>query len=156
MKSITPSYPDADRESVFEDGLKYQDFIVDLLLKELGIAVSNYASKYYQHNYGESRQGIEIKLDARISDTGNVSIEVAEKSRASNELWIPSGIMRADNTWLYVQGNYKTVFIFGKKTMQQLYLARYADKVWTPKPTIRTFLLPVPEADKYSLKRFEL
>lgn len=147
-----PTYPDADRPTVFEEALEFQDFVTDLLLKELGLVISNYSSKYWQYNFGENRQGIEIKLDKRILETNNVSIEVAEKSRADIQQWTPSGIMREDNTWLYVQGNYEIVFIFGKSFIRQLYLAKYADKVWEPKKTIRTFLLPIQVANKYALK----
>jgi len=149
-------YPDADRPIVFEEGLEFQDFVVDLLINELGIALSNYSSKYYQQNYGENRQGIEIKLDNRILETENVSIEVAEKSRASIQNWTPSGIMRNDNTWLYIQGNKKIVFVFGKSILQKLYKSRYQDKVWQPKSTIRTFLMPIAEAEKYALKIFRI
>lgn len=151
-----PEYPDADRPTVFEEALKFQDFVCDLLLKELGFVISNYSSRYYQFNYGENRQGIEIKLDTRILDTGNVSIEVAEKSRGDMPNWTPSGIMRDDNTWLYVQGNYEIIFIFGKIFLRQLYNARYKNKVWQPKTTICTFLLPIAEANKYALKVFNL
>ncbi len=149
------NYPDADRQTVFQEGLEFQDFVVDLLLKDMGIVISNYSSKYYQQAYGENVQGIEIKLDRRILETGNVSIEVAEKSKAINESFVPSGIMREDNSWLYIQGNKKIIFIFGKKFLQQLYKAKYMDKVWQPKPTIKTFLLPIAEARKYALKIFE-
>ena len=156
METKLNYYPDADRDTVFEEGLQFQDFVVDLLMSELGIALSNYSSKYYQRKFGENRQGIEIKLDTRILDTGNVSIEVAEKSRASISSWTPSGIMRDDNSWLYIQGNYKIVFVFGKTFLQQLYKAKWADKTWEPKPTIRTFLMPMAEAEKYALKVFRL
>ena len=152
----TPEYPDSDRPTVFEEALKFQDFVCDLFLKEIGFVISNYASRYYQFNHGENRQGVEIKLDTRILDTGNVSIEVAEKSRANIKVWTPSGIMRNDNTWLYVQGNYDIIFIFGKTFLRKLYAARYKDSVWQPKSTIRTFLLPIIEANKYALKVFKL
>lgn len=153
---LDPVYPDADRVTVFQEALLFQDFIVDLLIKELGLCIGNYSSRYYQHNFGENRQGIEIKLDTRILETGNVSIEVAEKSKASNEKWIDSGIMKNDNSWLYIQGNQKIVFIFGKRILRGIYKSRYKDKIWIPKPTIMTFLFPITEAKKYSLKVFEL
>ena len=149
-------YPDADRETVFEEDLEFQDFIVDLMIREICLVISNYSCRYYQQNKGENRQGIEIKLDKRILDTNNVSIEVSEKSRAANQNWIPSGIMRNDNTWLYIQGNYDIVFIFGKSILRGIYEARYKNKVWQPKPTIKTFLMPIQEARKYSLKVFDL
>ena len=149
-------YPDGDRPTLFEEALKFQDFVTDLLLKELGLVVSAYSSRYYQYNFGESRQGIEIKLDMRMSDTGNISIEVAEKSRASIEHWTPSGIMRDDNTWLYIQGNYNTIYIFGKKFLRQLYEARYINSVRDAKSTLRAFLMPRTEADKYCLRRIDI
>ncbi len=151
----SPLYPDADRATVFEEGLEFQDFIAKLLIKELGIPVTSYSSKKYQWEFGENRQGIEIKLDRRIMETGNVSIEVAEKSKASNLNWIDSGIMRDDNTWLYVQGNYDIVLIFGKKILQLIYEKKYKSKVWTPKPTIKTFLMSKEEAERIALKVFK-
>jgi hypothetical protein len=150
--AIKPEYPDGDRDTLFEEALEFQDFVVDLFLKEIGISISNYSSKYFQYNKGESPQGIEIKLDNRILETKNVSIEVAEKSRADIQNWTPSGIMRDDNTWLYVQGNKKIIFIFAKKTLQGIYKARYQDKVWEPKKTIKTFLMPMSDAEKYAAK----
>lgn len=151
MKS-NPIYLDADRPTVFQEALEFQDFISDLLLKEIGIVICNYSSRKYQYNSGENRQGIEIKLDKRILDTKNISIEVAEKSNAEIENWTPSGIMRNDNSWLYIQGNYDIVFIFGKQFLRLLYKSRYINKTWCPKKTITTFLMPIKEAEKYALK----
>ncbi|GAJ22833.1 unnamed protein product, partial [marine sediment metagenome] len=125
---MNANYPDADRDTVFQEGLEFQDFVMDLLLKDRGFVISNYSSKYYQQTHGENAQGIEIKLDNPILETGNVSIEVAEKSKAINESFVPSGIMREDNSWLYIQGNEKIIFIFGKKFLQQLYQVKYKDK----------------------------
>jgi hypothetical protein len=150
--AIKPKYPDGDRDTLFDEALEFQDFVVDLFLKEIGIPISNYSSRYFQYNKGENPQGIEIKLDKRILETGNVSIEVAEKSRSDIQNWTPSGILRKDNTWLYVQGNKDIVFIFSKKILQGIYEARYKDKVWEPKKTIKTFLMPVAEAEKYAAK----
>ena len=153
---VRPIYPDADRATVFEEGLEFQDFVADLLAKELGITLTSYSSKRYQTDKGENRQGFEIKLDKRLSDTGNVSIEVAEKSTAQQSRWTPSGIMRNDNSWIYVQGNMDIVFVFGKKVLVEGFKNKYADKVWEPKSTIRTFLMPVPVARLWALKVFEL
>jgi len=149
-----PKYPDADRPTCFDEGLEFQDFISDLLLTELGFALTSYCSRQYQWLHGENRQGVEIKLDRRILETGNVSIEVAEKSAAHINGWTDSGIMRKDNAWLYVQGNKEIVFIFGKVILQLQYRAKYLDKVREPKPTIRTFLMPIAEARRIALKVF--
>lgn len=147
MKFNNP-YPDAPKQTSYEESMEYQDFVVDVLIKNVGMAISNYSSRRYQFNVGESRQGIEIKLDKRISPKGNVSIEVFEKSRASNSLWIKSGILREDNTWLYIQGNYEYIFIFSKRFLRKIYEEKYKTKVWEPKPTIKTFLITFEEAEK--------
>lgn len=145
MKS-NPLYLDAPKETTYEEAMEYQDFVVDLLIERYGIAVSNYSSKSYQYNCGESRQGVEIKLDKRIIPKGNVSIEVFEKTKAENDLWVKSGILRDDNTWLYIQGNYDYIFIFSKKKLRSIYEEEYIDLVWEPKLTIKTFLLPFDKA----------
>lgn len=151
-----PKYPDADRPTVYLEGLEFQDFIADLLCAELGIVITNYCSSKYQFEHGENRQGIEIKIDNRILETGNVSIEIAEKSSENINVWTPSGIMREDNAWLYVQGNTSIVFIFGKAQLRRLYKHKYQNKVWQPKPTIKTFLIPMKEAELIALKVIRL
>ena len=88
-----------------EKGLQFQDFITDILIKELGISLSTYSSQKYQNLKGENKQGFEIKFDDKYKDTGNVYIEVAEKSNPLNENFISSGIYRNDNTWLYLIKN---------------------------------------------------
>jgi len=150
------AYPDAKDDKTLQDGLEFQDFIADLFMKEIGISITSYSSRKWQFSSGENRQGIEIKMDRRMTDTGNVSIEVAEKSRADMPNWTPSGIMRQDNTWLYVQGNYKTVIVFGKATLKLFYEKYYKDKVWEPNKTIKTFLMPIAEARRIALKVFDL
>lgn len=148
VMKFNSKYPDAPQETTYEEAMEYQDFVSDILLKNLGIVVSNYSSRKYQFNIGESRQGIEIKLDKRISPIGNVSIEVYEKTKVNNLLWVKSGILREDNSWLYIQGNYEYIFIFSKKYLRKLYEKKYKNKVWEPIPTIRTFLIPFDEAKK--------
>jgi len=143
-------YPDAKRSTTFQEGLEYQDFIADVLRREIGIVITNYSSKKYQFNVGENRQGIEIKLDNRILETGNVSIEVGEKSKKELVDYTPSGILRNDNSWLYIQGNYKIAFIFSVKMLRLLYNSgKYAiDEL----PTIRRFLMKIEDAKKYAAK----
>ncbi|MEW6016479.1 MAG: hypothetical protein AB1760_00230 [Pseudomonadota bacterium] len=145
-----PSYPDSKNPRSFEDGLEFQDFVADTLCRELGLAISNFSSRRYQYRFGENKQGIEIKLDRRMLETGNVSIEVGEKSRASNANYVPSGILRNDNSWLYVQGNREMFFIFSKKRLVDLYNTnRYrVDEL----PTIRRFLMPLADAMKHAEK----
>jgi len=105
----------------FNKGLEYQDFIMEKLLENLGIPISNFSSKKYQFSKGENLQGIEIKYDDKYKKTGNIYIEVAEKSNPNNKEYIPSGIMRNDNSWLYAIGDYSILFIFGKQILKLQY-----------------------------------
>jgi len=53
-----------------------------------------------------------------------LSIEIAEKTKADNAKFVPSGIYRNDNSWLYIQGNFKTFWIFSKKLLILLHCSR--------------------------------
>lgn len=65
--AIKPEYPDGDRDTLFEEALEFQDFVVDLFLKEIGISISNYSSKYFQYNKGEKPS--RYRNQARQQDT---------------------------------------------------------------------------------------
>lgn len=108
------------RANKIETGLIYQDFVVDVLFQTIGLVVVQYTSKTYQFAVGESRTGVEIKHDEKFATTGNLWIEVAEKARPRAGDYVPSGIKRADNTWLYVIGNYDTIFAFPKQHLLAL------------------------------------
>ncbi len=140
LRAPEPSYPSA-RPRAFAAGLEFQDFVCIHLAKD-NIILQNLGSKLYQLRVGENLQGFEIKYDERCTDTQRLSIEVAEKSRDDSSLgWTPSGIFRDDNSWLYIQGNYKIIFVFAKN-----WLLRYCHEK-TPEllefnGTIRRFFLP--------------
>jgi hypothetical protein len=127
-----------------EEGLAYQDYVIELLY-EAGLPVISYASKKYQHTVGENRAGLEIKNDQMFRKTGNLYIETAEKSNANNAEYVPSGIFRNDNTWLYLIGDAQEVFVLSKK---QLRLVKDKYKQATT-PTSKGFLLPVEEARRF-------
>lgn len=137
-------------EEKLQVGLEYQDFITCLLIEQLGISLSTFQSRKYQYT-GENKQGIEIKFDDKMRSTGNVYIEVAEKSNPNKPAFVPSGIYRNDNSWLYIIGDYSTVFVFSKK---HLVLMHKAEKFRVVEiPTSRGFLIPVDTAERYCLKR---
>ncbi|WP_339684248.1 hypothetical protein [Gimesia maris] len=125
-------------------GEAFQDFVKKHIQEQLHIPINYYTSKEEQYNIGESKQGIEVKLDNRCTETGRLSIEIAEKTKAQNKNFIPSGIFRQDNTWLYLQGNYDMFFIFSKKVLQRFYYCNKPDI--HELPTIRKFYLPIPLA----------
>jgi len=151
---LPPEYPDSNLIHPFEDGMEFQDFVVDLLREELGIVITNYSSQLYQFGNGENKQGIEIKKDGTSVRTDRLSIEIAEKSRAANPHWVESGIYRNDNSWLYIQGNFNQVFIFCKNILRLLHKSGRYEEHEAPKdnPTLRAFYLPIDDAEKYAAK----
>ena len=143
------NYPDCKNGDSLESGQQFQDFVCEQLAKD-NIILQNLSSKKYQYNLGENLQGFEIKLDRLCTETKRLSIEVAEKTKASNEIWTPSGIYRNDNTWLYIQGNYQTLFLFFKNFLQQLHRSSKYDL--DEIPTLQKFYLPFNDARKYAGK----
>lgn len=149
-----PVYRDAKSPNTFQAGMEFQDFVCSQLAKE-GIILQNLVSKKYQYEIGENLQGFEIKKDDRCTDTNRLSIEMYE--RTANDpakLWVPSGIQRSDNTWLYIQGNYKIIFIFSKRFLLRFFEIKKPalDEKYG---TIRTFYLPFEDARKNAAKVIE-
>ncbi len=145
---MTPEYKEK-----LEQGLYYQDFVMEQFYK-IGIPLISYSSKEYQNMIGENKAGIEIKNDTLFPKTGNLYIEIAEKSKADNKNFVKSGIFRNDNTWLYVIGNMERIFIFSKKQLQFFYEKKKFKEV--ENLTSKGYLIPVKEAEKvYALKIIE-
>lgn len=144
---LNPTYPDGKRPTLFQDGLEFQDFVCKELARR-HVILQNLSSQRYQFEVGENLQGFEIKFDGRCTDTGRLSIEIAEKSRAELLQFTPSGIYRSDNSWLYIQGNYKILFVFAKNMLLGLHKSlKYREDQM---PTIRKFYLPFSDAKKYA------
>lgn len=144
-----------------EAGLQYQDFVADQLRKaDPCIILGAYSSRKWQNDHGESASGIEIKHDMKLKETGNLYIEVAEKSSATLREYTPSGIMRDDNTWLYLIGDYEQAFLFSKHQLKTVYANR---NQWAARgirerqtPTSIGFTYPIRSAMQgMCLRRFE-
>lgn len=142
------NYPDAKHQNEFERGLEFQDF-AQVQLAKIGITISYFVSRRCQYERGESLQGVEVKLDDLCTTTGRLSIEIAEKSKASNPTFAASGIYREDNTWLYVQGNYQRLFVFAKKHLRSLHLSGKFQEHQTL--TLKAFYLPIARAESLSV-----
>lgn len=141
---MTPYY-----KQMLEKGLHYQDFVVEQLYK-IGLPIVSYSSKEFQNLIGENKAGIEIKLDQNFRNTNNFYIEYEEKSNENNQNFIKSGILRNDNSWLYLIGDYKTIYIFSKKQLILLLNSDTLRKVETK--TSRGILLPISLSEKYCIK----
>ena len=138
------TYDDYYREQL-KEGQEFQDFVAHELWHRLGIALVNYQSQKYQQGFGENESGWEIKYDKKRATTGNLYIEVAEKAHPDNPNYVPSGIYRKDNTWMYCIGDYMVLYVFSKKWLVRAHRAkRYREPPETP--TSRGFLIPEAEA----------
>jgi hypothetical protein len=125
-------------------GLEYQDWVRPRLAC-VGFNVQYNVSRKGQLTVGESSQGIEIKLDQRCTETGRVSIEIAEKSRASIPDWTPSGIFAGDNHVWYVVGNREMIFIFARKHLELIF-HRENPEQHESFGTLRKFYIPIKRA----------
>ena len=134
-----------------EIGLRFQD-VVTKELYQRGIVIVGYSSRYFQNNEGENMLGAEIKRDAIFRKTGNLYIEVAEKTHPDNATYINSGIHREDNSWLFVIGDEQTIYIFSTKYLVMLQ-SRYKT---VETPTSRGFLMPLVEAEKYCIRKIDM
>lgn len=151
FKTAVDDYENGYYNEKLEEGLIFQDIITQELYQR-GIVVVGYASRLYQQNKGENMLGAEIKRDGLFRQTGNLYIETAEKSHPTKYSYVPSGIHREDNAWLYVIGDEKTAYIFSTKYLRKLE-GRYKK---VEKPTSRGYLLPIGEAEKYCLRRIDI
>ena len=144
-------YDNGYYQEKLQEGLEFQD-VVTKALYQRGIVVVGYASRRFQVKEGENMLGAEIKYQARFREYGHLAIEVAEKSHPNNPDYVPSGIYRLDNSWLFVTGDLQTVYIFSTKYLRRLE-SRY--KVYET-PTSRGFSMPIKEAEKYCIRRIDL
>ena len=149
-----PSYPTAPRPTTYQDGLEFQDFVCEVLARR-HIILQNLQSKVAQLKRGENLQGFEIKLDQRCTETGRISIEVAEKADAKNPSWVPSGIHRGDNTWLYIQGNSQVLFIFDVGVLRR-YEKKIKPKYHESYGTVRKFYISMDMARQIASKTVDI
>ena len=128
-------------------GLEYQDFLCERLHR-LGIVLQNIQSKKFQHKK-ENLLGLEIKFDRRFEKTGNLYIETAEKADPANANYVPSGIFRDDESWLYGIGNYSELFIFAKQVLKAAHKDRHHRRLQEVENETKTslgFLIPRAKA----------
>lgn len=136
-----------------EQGLIFQDVVTRALYLR-GIVVVGYASRKFQVQHGENMLGAEIKRDGNFRNTQNLYLETAEKSHPDNREYIPSGIFRPDNSWLFVIGDEQTVWVFSTKYLQLLHDKRNWRAIRTATSIGR--LMPIADADKYAIRKIEL
>lgn len=146
-------YPDSPNPNSVNDGMEFQDFVMDQLRIQKGWFIQVYTSAARQLNQGESAQSAEIKLDSRCTETGRLSIEIYEKTRADRFDWTASGILLNPPPTLYIQGNKTCFWVFHTKDLRQYYagLIRGRDDKIVTIPTIKTFYIPIVQANSLAM-----
>ena len=135
-----------------EEAKQYQDFIVNVLWDRFGLVFCQYTSEYYQARVGESKNGIEVKYQKAFTRSGNLWIEVEQKMHPDNHQYRAASIYNDDNAWLFVTGDYATVMIFAKKTLQLLYESKKFEVSENNQKTSRGFLLHPKHWRRYAAK----
>ncbi|MDP2895020.1 MAG: hypothetical protein Q8Q12_00500 [bacterium] len=153
--SLTETSYDTYRRQAQEKSLEYQDFLSRALSRR-GIILQNMTSRKYQF-WSENLLGLEIKFDDMMERTGRLYIETAEKAEPREGDYVPAGIYRDDECWLYGIGNYQRFFIFGKKTLQRLdhYNPDWLFHPQEDKPTSKGFCIPVEKAQELAERVIE-
>src|SRR5215831_7939781 len=103
-----------------EGALIFQDFVVDTVWRLMHIHLIVYGSKAYQFSKGEGPTA-EIKHDELFKQTRRLWIEVAEKAAPRGGPYAVSGIYRQDDTWMWAQGDYDTIFLFQKLNLRAIH-----------------------------------
>jgi len=89
----------------------------------------------------DTQEGFEFKYDRKVKETGNFWIEIGEKRDPSQKEYVPSGILRKDNAWMYCIGNYDELFFFPKQALIRMYTSRSVEIIENHEKTSRGFLL---------------
>lgn len=136
-----------------EQGLVFQDLVTRELYKR-GIVIVGYASRHFQNDHGENILGAEIRRDGHFRKTGNLYIEVAEKSHPDVSEYTSSGIERNDGSWLFIIGDEHDIWIFSTKQLCLLVHKREWRQV--KKPTSIGYLCPMEDAERYCLRKITI
>jgi hypothetical protein len=100
---------------------EFENFIAEMLKENYSIDIEPFLTPEGQYDLGENKLGIEIKNDTLIKKYGNVYIEYAEKSKASNYVFVKSGILKDDNTKYFLIGEADQFYIFRKQRLLEIY-----------------------------------
>lgn len=128
-----------DWEEKFREAQIFQDYAAIRLYKK-GIMAFPFTSALYQQKVGECVSGIEYKYDRLFRETGNLFIEFEARFTPEQE-FRESGLLRNDNTWLYVIGDFYTLYLLSKR--QLLNEVKFLEEVTNNMGTARGYLLPV-------------
>jgi hypothetical protein len=104
-----------------EEAFLFENYIANLLKDQFNMEIGAFMDAQGQYDLGENALGIEIKNDKLVQKTGNLYIEYAEKSNANNNKYVPSGILKDDNTRYFLIGTAQKFYILPKTQLVTIY-----------------------------------
>jgi hypothetical protein len=100
-----------------KEGKEFEEYCYRWLEFEKRTRIESCKDLQTQVQVGENWFGIEFKLDKNFRRTGNLYIEIKERS-AVHLRYTEAGIYRNDNTFLYAIGDKQTLYVFDKQRLR--------------------------------------
>ena len=133
-------------------GQEYEDFVAEQLWHHRW-PIYVYQSRKWQWKSGESVNGIEIKLDRKFRDTGNLFIETAERRTTTGaSQWRPSGIYDEHEPRILAIGDYRTIYLLGVRWL----IHGLVNHLEIEKGTFRGYVLKLSHAESSALDIIEV
>ncbi len=104
-----------------QDAFIFENYIAKWISENYNLDLGQYLTPEGQYDIGENALGIEIKNDTLIKKYGNIYIEYQEKSQTTNENYVNSGILKADNCKYWLTGTPDQFFIFRKARLLEIF-----------------------------------
>jgi len=140
---------------------EFENYLEGFFRDNYGLELGQYLTPEGQYYQGENELGIEIKNDMLIRKYGNIYFEYAEKSKATNHIFVNSGILKNDKSRYFIIGDRDKFWVFRKKRLVEIYHEeqelRRQNKPsargihFKEKPTSLGFVYPILNADKEAI-----
>jgi hypothetical protein len=146
----------------YKESQLFEEFVYDVLHKEIGLDIKHYKNKYSQIYIGENRQGIEVKYQKDFLTIwgGRLYFEVEAKDNWKPDgKWIDSVLFRylsipGDNTIWVAAGNYELFYLFDLVVLQDMHNSnKYPVREATNK-TSRGFSVPSNDLEEKCVIKF--
>jgi len=140
---------------------EFENYLEGFFRDNYGLELGQYLTPEGQYYEGENELGIEIKNDMLIKKYGNIYIEYAEKSKATNYIYVHSGILKDDKSTYFLIGDKDKFWVFRKNRLVEIYHEEEALRKqkktsergiqFKVKSTSLGFVYPVKNAEKEAL-----
>lgn len=124
-KSKVEIWSDRNKTGYYKEKLQrafeFENYLEKFFKDNFDLDLGPFLTPEGQYYEGENELGIEIKNDTLIKKYGNIYIEYAEKSKATNHIYVPSGILKDDKSTYFLIGDKDQFWVFRKKRLVEIY-----------------------------------